>query len=85
MSEARREPAHAHFAPPSTIPTAHLYLHAGDWTAEAAGGGGTAQSAPRTAQLLCAYMAAVVYATTVCHTSAEEHSAGALEVFMLSN
>ena len=47
--EARREPAHAHLVPPSTIPTVYLYLHAGDWTAEAVDGGGTAQSVPRTA------------------------------------
>ena len=48
MFEARREPTHAHLVSPSTIPTVHLYLHAGDWAAEAAGGGGIAQSVPRT-------------------------------------
>ena len=47
--EARREPTHAHLVPPSTIPTVYLYLHAGDWTAEAVDGGGIAQSVPRTA------------------------------------
>ena len=47
--EARREPTHAHLVPPSTIPTVYLYLHAGDWTAEAVDGGGMAQSVPRTA------------------------------------
>ena len=47
MFEARREPTHAHLVPPSTTPTVFLYLHAGDWTAEAVGGGGIAQSVPR--------------------------------------
>ena len=40
MFEARREPTHAHLVPPLTIPTVYLYLHAGDWTAEAVDGGG---------------------------------------------